>query len=359
MTSELYRDSVSWHEAGVPSAVRWDERIIVGSSVFEAARDRRSGAARILLVGHSCDPDLARIAMLLADTGADVHAVLVDRIGRQPSMTFPQSGDRAQYDVGYCRGFRPGQFVHFHYDRTVRRADDWRAVEPDLLDHATEQADSVLWGWLARVEVARWVNSPWQLRTAENKLIQLTSAQHAGLTIPATLVTSRIDELRQFARGCAAGVVHKSLSSPILSSRDRQRSFLYTSVITPDDIALPDYPCLFQQRLRPRVEHRVTVIGERTFAASLARAADDAADWRRAANDHPRFDHHRLDEPLVSAIRQLMRTLEIQVGAVDLIDTGEETYFLEINPSAALLWLERTLGMHLCQSVTNLILHGR
>ncbi|MFD6397537.1 hypothetical protein [Nocardia sp. NPDC060249] len=297
--------------------------------------------------------------MLLADSGAEVHAVLVDRIGRQPSMAFPGLGDRSHYDVGYCRGFRPEQFVHFHFDRTLRRDEDWRAVGPDLLDHATGQANTLMWGWLARVDVARWVNSPWQLRTAENKVIQLAAAESAGLAIPATLVTSRVDELRQFARGCAAGVVHKSLNSPIISGHHRGRRFLYTSAITPDDVESLSYPCLFQQRLLPRVEHRVTVIGARTFAASLTRAADEPADWRRAANGHARFEHHRLDESLVSAIRQLMKTLDIQVGAVDLIDTGEETYFLEINPSAALLWLERTLGMHLCQSVTNLILCGR
>jgi glutathione synthase/RimK-type ligase-like ATP-grasp enzyme len=206
--------------------------------------------------------------------------------------------------------------------------------------------------------VSRWVNSPWQLREAENKLTQLAAAEQAGLTIPATLVTNQVEQLRRFAETCSTGVVHKSLSSPVVSLHDGVGQFLYTAPIASDEIGCLPFPCLFQQRLLPRTEYRVTVIGRRTFTASLDRAAHHQPDWRRAADDHRRFAHHQLDDELISAIRDLMATLGIQVGAVDLIETTDQTYFLEINPSAALTWLERALGMHLCQTVTNLILCG-
>lgn len=357
MTSGLYDDCAHWGEDQTPTTVAWDEQIILGSNDFAvgSSPDRR---ARVLLVGHSCDPDLARIATLLRGAGALVHAMLVDRIGRQPSLMFPSRGDRPHYDAGYCRGYQPAQFVHFHYDRTLRRDQSWRGIVPDLREHATSQADTLLWGWLARVEVDRWVNSPWRVRVAENKVAQLGAAENAGLTIPATLVTDRVDELRRFARDAPAGVVHKSLSSPVISSSGPRHRFLYTSMISPEAIDSLSYPCLFQRRLQPRAEYRVTLIGARTFAATLHRAGDEPADWRRAADDHARFDHHRLDDDVVGALRRLMEVLDIQVGAADLIDNGDDTYFLEINPSAGLLWLERTLGMQLCQSVTNLILCG-
>lgn len=357
MTSGLYGGCAQWGEDRAPTTVTWDERIILGSKDFAADHtpDRR---ARILLVGHSCDPDLARIATLLRRAGALVHAILVDRIGRQPSLMFPSSEDRPHYDVGYCRGYQPAQFVHFHYDRTLRRDQGWHRIVPDLREHATGQAETLLWGWLAWVAVDRWVNSPWQVRVAENKMAQLGAAERAGLAIPATLVTDRADELRQFARDAPMGVVHKSLSSPVISSSGSQHSFLYTSTISAEDIDALPYPCLFQRRLQPRAEYRVTLIGARTFATALHRSGGEPADWRRAADDHARFDHHRLDDALADALRRLMEALDIQVGAADLIDNGDDTYFLEINPSAALLWLERTLGMQLCQSVTNLILCG-
>jgi hypothetical protein len=350
-----------WRYCDDPPIVDWDERIVLGSNAFAEAAAQPSGdrpSLRILLVGHSHDPDLARIATLLGHAHARVEVFLVDRVGRQPNLELSNAGLTRRYDVGYCRGFGPDQLVHFHFDRTLRRDKDWRAVDPSLEDHAVSQAQSLLWGWLARISVSRWVNSPWQLREAENKLIQLACAEEAGLTIPPTLVTNQGEQLRHFAETCSTGVVHKSLGSPVLNLHDGIGQFLYTTPIVPDEVGDLPFPYLFQQRLLPRVEHRVTVIGRRTFTASLHRGASQQPDWRRAADDHHRFQHHQLDEPLIVAIQELMVVLGIQVGAVDLIETSDQTYFLEINPSAAFTWLERALGMHLCQTVTNLILCG-
>lgn len=274
-------------------------------------------------------------------------------------MTFPIEAVHSRpYDVGYCRGYRPEQVVHFHFDRTLRRDSDWGAIDPSLAGHAARQAEGLLWSWLATVSVSRWINSPWRLRDAECKLVQLARAQQSGLRVPLTLVTSDVHALRRFAETCSAGVIHKSIDSPVVSMYDGQGQFLYTSVVDPDEIDCLPYPCLFQERLVPRIEHRVTVVGRRVFTASLRREPGQPTDWRRLADDHHRFEHHQLSDALVSAIRELMSALDIQIGAVDLIETSEQSYFLEINPSAALTWLERALGMQLCQSVTNLILCG-
>lgn len=359
--SGLHRQCEEWRRCDDPPIDAWDERIILGSNASEETPSDPTGdgrAPRVLLVGHSRDPDLARIASLLRDAGAMVEVLLVDRVGHLPSLEPPAFGSSRRYDVGYCRGFRPEQFVHFHFDRTLRRDGDWRAIEPSLAEHAASQAQCVLWSWLAATSVPRWINSPWQLREAENKLIQLACADQAGLTIPPTLVTDQVERLRRFAESCPTGVVHKSLGSPVVSLDDTGGQFLYTSPILLDEIDCLPYPCLFQQRLVPHLEHRVTVVGRRTFTASLRRTPDEHADWRREADDHHRFEHNQLPQHLVNAIRELMDALSIQIGAVDLIENREGTYFLEINPSAALTWLERALGMHLCQTVTNLILTG-
>ncbi len=348
-----------WDDAPV---VDWDDRIVLGSGAFSEWSDRRPAGPmrlRALLIGHSHDLDLARIATLLQDAGTAVEVLLVDRVGHQPTVEFPTSAPPARYDVGYCRGFRPAQVVHYHFDRTLRRASDWRAIDPALEGHVVGQVNALLWSWLRRVTVSRWVNSPWDLREAENKLIQLAAAEHVGLTIPATLVTDRTESVRRFSEKHAAGIVHKSLDSPVIALGDGKGRFLYTAAVEPDHLGELTFPGLFQQRLLPRREHRVTVIGNRRFVASLHRTPTQQPDWRRDAAEHHRFEHHALDDVLIDAIGELMATLGVQVGAVDLLETDDQIYFLELNPSAALTWLERTLGMQLCQTVTNLILCGR
>ncbi|WP_280764088.1 hypothetical protein [Prescottella agglutinans] len=310
----------------------------------------------MLLVGHGHDPDLAHLATRISEQGAAVEVLLVDRIAHQPTDFHPARDGARGYDVGYCRAIHPSDGIHFHYDRTVRRSADWTAVSPQLARHATAQAETLLWHWLHQTTVARWINSPWSLRAAENKLIQLTEAERMGLTVPPTLTTTSLTELREFETASPHGVIHKSLASPVVTGDGESAAFLYTTPIDVDEVRDIGFPCLFQHRLIPWTEIRTTVVGKRVFSASLPRGNEDTPDWRRNADDHSGFAHHQLQEDLTHRIRDLMRTLDIEIGAVDLIETEGGTYFLEINPSAALMWLERTLGMRLCETVTNLIL---
>lgn len=312
---------------------------------------------RVLLVGHSGDPDLARIATMLCNANAVVDVLAVDRVGHQPGFD-SRADPLRRYDVGYCRGSRPEQFIHYHFDRTLLRDADWQSIDDEHAAHAASQARTLLWNWLEQTNVNRWVNDPWMLLRAENKLTQLNLARAAGLAVPATIVTTSVGELQRFAVTCPNGIVHKSLDSPLVALRNGSGRFLYTSVVDADRIRHLPYPSLFQERLVPLAEHRVTVVGRRAFTARLARHAGEHPDWRRAADDHTKFEHHHPPDHTVAAIKDLMHRLNIEIGAVDLIETSGQIYFLEINPSAALTWLERTLGMQLCQTVTNLILSG-
>ncbi|WP_145961985.1 hypothetical protein [Rhodococcus ruber] len=357
MQDFLERECQEWRISEAPSPVAWDERLIIGGGFDSDAAGRSvSTKPRVLLVGLSHDPDLAHLATRISEQGALVEVLLVDRIAHQPAAFHPARECAREYDIGYCRAIRPSDGIHFHYDRTVRRSADWTAVDACLARHAAAQAETLLWHWLHQTTVARWINSPSSLRAAENKLIQLTEAERVGLTVPPTLTTTSLSELRGFETASPFGVVHKSLTSPVVTTDQDGAAFLYTTPIEVGEICDIGFPCLFQHRLIPRAEIRTTVVGQRIFSASLPRWNDHTPDWRRRADDHSGFAHHQLPEELTHRIRKLMRILDIEIGAVDLIKTDDDTYFLEINPSAALMWLEQTLGMRLCETVANLIL---
>lgn len=306
---------------------------------------------KVLLIGHSHDPDVRQVLRRLTDFGAEADAVFVDEIGNLPTG-FVGSTDALDYDIGYCRAFRPGDWVNYHFDRTIRRSSDWRHVGADIEEYATSQAKTVLWHWLSRVTVATWVNSPWQLRMAENKLVQLDHAVDAGLLVPRTMVTNRGCDVRELLKVCGDGIVRKSLNTPIVACDGESATFQYTHLVSDEDIRDLAYPAMFQQRLRSVSEYRVTMVGQRVFVAVLHRDNDCDVDWRRDADDHQRFVHGELPDQVITSLRRLMASLGLEIGAVDLVQTETGFYFLELNPSAALMWLERSLGMRLCQTVT-------
>lgn len=345
---------------GIP-VIEIDPRSVLGSAQFLDAEDRglRQGGPRVLLVGHSHDIDLARLAGQLGDAGARVDAMLVDRIKSLPSLSPSEDGMLRRYDVGLCRSVDPTQAIHYHFDRTLRRSEDWQGISCWETNYVAAQAETLLWAWFDSVDVTRWVNSPWSLRSAENKLVQLRRAREAGLRIPRSLVSSSISEIIEFADELGGTeVVSKSLGTPVLDGEHGQARFKYTSRVDPrllDDLASP---YLVQERIDPHKEYRVTVVGSRTFVASLGRGEKHETDWRREAAAHQLFEHDQLSSDVVRSIHELLGALEIQIGAVDLVFDGTHEYFLEVNPAAALTWLERTLGMKLCQSVIALLLCG-
>ncbi|SIM56431.1 Uncharacterised protein [Mycobacteroides abscessus subsp. abscessus] len=72
----------------------WNERIVLGSRLFEdiASDPAPRRALRTLLVGHSHDPDLLRIATQLSQAGAAVEVFLVDRVSRLPTLELSATG---------------------------------------------------------------------------------------------------------------------------------------------------------------------------------------------------------------------------------------------------------------------------
>lgn len=70
----------AWRYCDDPPVIAWDERKVLGSKDFEDQPGDHA-ATRVLLVGHSRDPDLAQIAARLSDIGTAVEVILVDRLG--------------------------------------------------------------------------------------------------------------------------------------------------------------------------------------------------------------------------------------------------------------------------------------
>ncbi|MEV6128111.1 ATP-grasp ribosomal peptide maturase [Streptomyces violaceusniger] len=221
---------------------------------------------------------------------------------------------------------------------------------------AAAQARAGLGGVLSALE-CRWVNHPTAMARAEYKPVQLAAARACGLIIPPTLITNRPEDVRAFADETGGQIVCKPVASPVLIENGRLKS-VYTRRLRPEDLAdlrgIDTTAHLFQSWVSKEHEVRLTVVGERMFAAAI-HAGSEAAheDWR---SDYGSLTYTRttVPEPVAAGMRRLMRRLQLRYGAADFIvgPTGRWT-FLEVNPCGQWDWIQAATGLPIAEAIAD------
>jgi len=209
-----------------------------------------------------------------------------------------------------------------------------------------------------------WVSRPDRIRAAESKLLQLKLAQQLGFSIPSTLVTSDPSRAREFL-AATEKVVYKPLTQGRVEYQ-QQTMLLFTNVvrdIQASQLERVKYaPCIFQEYVHKRFDLRVTVFGAEVFATEIhSQATDDARDdWRRAGARALAHRAHALPEDVEARCVQLVKTLGLAFGAIDMVLTPRGQYvFLEINPNGQWAWIEQRTGQPMSRSLVDLLVDGR
>lgn len=211
------------------------------------------------------------------------------------------------------------------------------------------------------------VNPPWARDLAGDKAHQLRLAVDAGLRVPETIITNSPARARAF---CARfpETVFKLLNPPRIDYGDRAR-WIGTRLLDRGDLealeGLRRCPGIFQPRIPKRFDLRVTVVGNRVFAAEIHSQADPrgAVDFRMAlAEDPGALPHavHRLPGEIRERILVLARKLDLVYCAVDMVVTPRGEYvFLEVNPSGQYGWIEHWTGLPITYALVRMLAHGR
>lgn len=209
-----------------------------------------------------------------------------------------------------------------------------------------------------------WVSNPDRIRAAESKLLQLSIARGLGFSIPTTLVTSDPDEARDFLAE-ASKVVYKPLRQSRLEHHQGAMS-IFTSVVRGSHAsqleAVKFAPCIFQEYVPKRLEVRITVFGSEVFATEIHSQASEEAkdDWRRSPARAIRHSAHTLPQEIEAKSIQLVETLGLAFGAIDMVLTPRGEYvFLEINPNGQWAWIEQRTGQPMSHSLVDLLVNGR
>lgn len=228
---------------------------------------------------------------------------------------------------------------------------------------ATQKFVTDQWfAWLESLQLREdilWVNHPTANGLMENKIRQLKLACELGFSIPETLVTNDATEVRGWLRQLGGQAICKALYSPLIEEENEDR-FIFANLFEaiPDDFdqSIRIAPAIFQRALLSKVDYRVTVVGPQVFAARVD-MSELALDWRTAKAD---VNFTLCDLPAVvrDLCRQYVAVATLSFGAIDLVESDGEFYFLEINPNGEWGWLERPHGIPIAAALCDLLSEG-
>lgn len=218
--------------------------------------------------------------------------------------------------------------------------------------------------WLSWLEATQllenveWINHPHANAVMESKIRQLSIAVEAGFLIPPTLVTNDPKAVARFLTAYRGRVVAKALYSPLIEL-DGGELFIFANRISEldpgADAEIRVSPSIFQKALEPKLDYRVTVIGDEVFAARIeGKGKEVPLDWR-TEEEGLSFTRCSLPSEVEERCRGYVRRNNLVFGAIDLVECEEEFYFLEINPNGEWGWLEKTHGIPISRALCDLM----
>lgn len=210
-----------------------------------------------------------------------------------------------------------------------------------------------------------WIpGKPRDVAAARSKVYQLAVASRLGFTLPRTVIGNSPRSLRTLYAESEGRMVTKTHEAEVVSQGERYVT-TYAHVVTRGDLvnhsSVRLAPVIMQEYIPKRVELRITVVGSQVFAAEIHSQVNPSTkhDWRRYDLDRTPHMPHQLP-PLVEArCLELVRTLQLNFGAIDMIVTPTGEYvFLEINANGQWGWIADLAGFPVADAIVDLLVAG-
>lgn len=210
---------------------------------------------------------------------------------------------------------------------------------------------------------AFWVN-PWrEAHFAKSKLFQLQLARSVDFNVPETLCTNDPDAVRSLIDKHGDEIIYKPFRG--VPWNDGESSWgCYTTVIREEDLVsdqlLTAVPGIYQEKIEKTFELRVTMIGQRAFAARIDSqdTRKGKVDWR-LAYDEITMAPFKLPEDWLERCRSLLNAMGLVFGCIDFIVTPDgKLVFLEINEQGQFLFIERYCDLPVLDAFVSLLSTG-
>jgi glutathione synthase/RimK-type ligase-like ATP-grasp enzyme len=307
----------------------------------------------ILIASHPADDHTAGVLNVLEHLGHD--AVLID------TARFPSEASLSQHFDGHGRSYvwsTDGRSI----DLGACRVGWWRrpqpftlqpGISPEVTSFTYSECHEAVAGLWAALDL-NWVNPPEFDEVAHHKPYQLATATEVGLPVPRTVITNEPNVAREFITALGP---ERTVYKTFLASEQCWRE---TRVVRPVELELLDSvrlaPVIFQEYVPAVEDVRVTVVGERMFAAAIIPAQGGYELDYRMDMDGASFEPTELPVDTRLAIHTLMKRLNLEFGAVDLRRTPDDRYvFLEVNPAGEWRFVEERTDQPITYAVAELL----
>lgn len=314
----------------------------------------------LLVLGTDVDPHIHAVLQHLPDT-VTVMRFDIDRYPVSFESSLRISNSAASIDFLRDTAFRIVDNLPVVWFRRIGLP----GLDPSISDRAHRkfafaEAESYITGLAALLAEAKWINQFELTKRAASKPYQLQEAIRAGLSVPATLITNSPLLATEFIADNPRSI-YKTLSAPSVDIGDK-RSLIFTHLLEEGDLTsiaqVKFAPCMFQEYVEKAYELRITYIGGVFFVVRIySQDKDDTSiDWRAGDWDSHRYEISLLPADIQDRLGNLMSSLKLQFGAIDMIVTpAGQHVFLEVNPHGAWLWLEQATGIPISQGIARYI----
>jgi glutathione synthase/RimK-type ligase-like ATP-grasp enzyme len=317
----------------------------------------------ILAVGNSSSLEFeafATVEACIQERGESLVLFKQDKCLEGEYLSYEASGEKDRYLLTIdgrdydLNEFRGVWYMHPFIAKPLLRFNPPQYRQ--FISHQFFGMRKAIWELLPYVP---WINDPWRVMRAENKILQLHVARKVGLDIPPTLITSDPLRVKNFIRDQKDRVIMKALEpSPMIDE------VLFTRMVTPQDLAQIDRiryaPAIFQGYIPKDHELRVTIVGKETFSVKIYSQDDPetAIDWRVKPlhNDFQvKMERTSLPTEVEEKLQRFMKALELRYGCVDIVVTPEGEYvFLEVNPNGQWYFVQLKSDAEIAPAIASL-----
>ncbi len=325
---------------------------------------------RVLIVTNASDLHADIVELKLKNKGAKPFRINLDEFPRDFSV-----------DIGFGADGLSGTLRHLASKDEIslvevgavwsRKAAKFDFLSEDLTaqEQAFAQAETehLFFSLLYSLDCF-WMSHPLAIRSSLWKGEQLRRAVQMGFQVPRSIISNCPDAVRRFRQTLDSEIIFKAMSSPSLCAEDvaavdREFEGLPTTRISDDHFevieSVRQLPCLFQEYIPKKYELRVTVIGEKVFAAKIHSQNDSRTetDYRNFSVEIP-YELTKLAVDVEARCVEFVRSYGLEFGALDLIVTPQdELVFLENNPGGQFLFVEQLVPeLRMTDAIADLLL---
>ncbi len=202
------------------------------------------------------------------------------------------------------------------------------------------------------IDETKWINHPRRLWLASNKVEQLSLAVRIGFTIPNTLVTRSLPQVKSFFDIHEGRVICKAVKNGFVSHNNNVVVAL-TQRIDEGFFShaenFASIPSIYQNEIHKIYDIRVIVVGGNVFATAIhsQEHVETEVDWRAwdICNFSLCHEPIELPDPIADCCRSITAHYNLVYSAIDLVlGSDSNYYFLEMNPNGQWAWIEHKTG---------------